>query len=133
VFLRDLARGPLTLVSANTGGVPSNGRSFDPFVSQDGDFVVFTSDATDLVGSINTAGKSNIYFVATPAPNTTTDTVLPTVGFGGLITPSPGSTTVDFTVALADNVGLDTVNLGSLSVTKTGGGTFAATLVNVVG
>jgi hypothetical protein len=132
VFLRDLKRGPLTLVSTNTGGVPANGRSFDPFLSRGGDFVVFTSDATDMAG-IATGGKANIYLVATPPPNTSTDTQPPTVAFAGVQTANPGATTLDFTVGLSDNVGLDTVNVGALSVTKTGGGTFAANVVSVVG
>lgn len=132
IFLRDLKRGPMTLVSANTSGVSANGRSFDPFVSKNGDFVVFTSDATDLTG-VNTAGKSNIYLVATPAPNTSTDTTPPTATFGAVQTANPGATTIDFTVNLADNLGLDTVDIGALSVTKTGGGTFPASFVQVVG
>jgi len=134
VFLRDLKRGPLTLVSANTAGAASNGRSFDPFLSQDGNFVVFSSDATDLSGTIATAGKTNIYLVNTPAPTTSTDTVPPTVTFGQVLPINPGATTVDFTVNLADNVGLDTVSVGNLTATKTSdNSTLTAALVSVVG
>ena len=54
VFVRDLATGTNTLVSADTSGLTGNGISFEPAISGDGRFVAFTSSATNLV-----AGDTN--------------------------------------------------------------------------
>lgn len=54
VFVRDLAQGRTVLVSANTNGVPGNGLSTDSAITPDGRYVVFTSEADDLVpGDLN--------------------------------------------------------------------------------
>jgi Tol biopolymer transport system component len=56
IFVRDLASGALALVSANTNGVCGNGVSSEPAISSDGRYVVFTSNADDLVpGDTNRA------------------------------------------------------------------------------
>jgi Tol biopolymer transport system component len=49
IHILDLASGENTLVSVNSEGDPGNGRSFEPFISGDGRFVVFRSSATDLL------------------------------------------------------------------------------------
>jgi len=49
VFLYDRQLGQLRLVSANPSGVPAGGASRYPVVSGDGRYVVFQSDANDLV------------------------------------------------------------------------------------
>lgn len=50
VFVRDLQNGTTTLVSVNLSGVEtSNGTSENPTISADGRYVVFESDASDLV------------------------------------------------------------------------------------
>jgi Tol biopolymer transport system component len=49
IHILDLASGQSTLVSVNSEGEPGNGRSFEPFISGDGRFVVFRSSATDLL------------------------------------------------------------------------------------
>lgn len=51
VFVRDLFGGSNVLVSANTNGGVANGISSEPAISTDGRYVVFTSDATDLVAN----------------------------------------------------------------------------------
>ena len=48
MFVRD-GTNPVTLVSQAAGGGVGNGRSWDPDISADGRFVVFTSAASDLV------------------------------------------------------------------------------------
>ena len=48
VFRRDRAKGTTWLASANSAGVKANGGSVSPQVSDDGRYVAFTSDATNL-------------------------------------------------------------------------------------
>jgi Tol biopolymer transport system component len=54
VFVRDRRAGVTRLVSRGTSGTPANGASDAPFVSADGRFVAFLSNATTLV-----AGDAN--------------------------------------------------------------------------
>ena len=49
VFLRDMATGLITLVSAGLGGAPAAGDSSAPAISADGRYVSFSSDAPNLV------------------------------------------------------------------------------------
>ncbi len=53
IFVRDLARGLTTRVSINSAGEQSNGLSTNSAVSADGRFVVFESNATNLVADDN--------------------------------------------------------------------------------
>lgn len=57
IFLRDLQADATSLVSAGTNGGPGDGASYSPAISDDGRYVLFWSDADNLVpGSI---GNSN--------------------------------------------------------------------------
>jgi Tol biopolymer transport system component len=49
VYVHDRIAGTNVLVSVNTNGVAGNGISYEPAISTDGRFVVFTSQANDLV------------------------------------------------------------------------------------
>ena len=49
IFVRDRVSGKTELVSVNSSSVPSDGISIDPAISADGNYVVFTSDAANLV------------------------------------------------------------------------------------
>lgn len=49
VFLRDRWNGSLKCLSLALSGLPGNDDSFDPAISADGQWIVFTSSATDLV------------------------------------------------------------------------------------
>jgi Tol biopolymer transport system component len=49
IYVRDRIAGTTEVVSLNSNEVQSNGISIEPSVSADGRFVVFTSDATNLV------------------------------------------------------------------------------------
>jgi hypothetical protein len=51
VFVRDLDDGSLTEASSNDAGNFANGPSNDPDISANGNFVAFTSDATNLLGT----------------------------------------------------------------------------------
>jgi hypothetical protein len=57
IFIRDLALGTLTRVSTSSFGEEANGRSYSPSISDDGRYVAFRSDATNLVdGDTNNFG-----------------------------------------------------------------------------
>jgi Tol biopolymer transport system component len=49
VFLRDVAAGTTTRMSVDGAGVPGNGASLEPAITPDGRYVVFQSDADNLV------------------------------------------------------------------------------------
>lgn len=55
IFVRDRIAGTTTLVSVSLTGMPGNGPSSRPSISDDGRFVAFHSDASDLV-----AGDTNL-------------------------------------------------------------------------
>ncbi|MGA2554969.1 MAG: hypothetical protein ABSG04_01665 [Verrucomicrobiota bacterium] len=79
VFLRDRASNTTTLVSVNLNGFGGNGNSAYGGMSPDGRYVVFTSDASDLVAG-DTNGFSDI-FVRDMMAGTT---VLASVSTGGV-------------------------------------------------
>jgi hypothetical protein len=49
IFLRDLTTGQTILVTQNTTGGPTDGYSFSPFISANGRYIAFESQATNLV------------------------------------------------------------------------------------
>jgi Tol biopolymer transport system component len=49
VYLKDMQTGDLTLISTNLDGSPGNHPARDATISGDGNFIAFTSHATDLV------------------------------------------------------------------------------------
>jgi Tol biopolymer transport system component/subtilisin-like proprotein convertase family protein len=56
VYLRDVEADLTELISVNVAGMPGNDQSLNPSISSNGRFVVFTSDASDLVlGDTNDA------------------------------------------------------------------------------
>ena len=55
VFLRDLQTGSIVRVSTSGTGVEGNARSYSPTISDDGRYIVFRSDASNLV-----EGDSNL-------------------------------------------------------------------------
>ena len=60
VYVKDVASGALTLVSADTGGNLANGESFLPHISRNGRFVAFVSNATNLDGA-DTDANPDLY------------------------------------------------------------------------
>jgi Tol biopolymer transport system component len=61
-FLYDRNRKRLQLVARRNGGGPANGDSYMNGISGSGRFVVYSTDATNLGGPIQTAaGESNVY------------------------------------------------------------------------
>ena len=61
VFVR--SGGVTTRASSNPGGTPGNGASAEPALDGDGRLLVFSSGATDLMATIDTYGKVDIYLV----------------------------------------------------------------------
>ncbi len=65
IFVRDIASGTTRRISVDSAGSQGNGNSFSPSISADGRFVVFYSDATNLVpGDTNGAQDVFLYELA---------------------------------------------------------------------
>ncbi len=60
IFVRDLVSGETSRVSVASDGSQANGDSFNPAISGDGRYVVFESDATNLVPG-DTNGRRDIF------------------------------------------------------------------------
>ena len=161
VFLRDLTNGPLYLLSTNPTGGSGNGASFDPFVSRDGKFVVFTSEATDVSVLTDNNAKQDVFITIAPnqssggdpngggetpptpgdggdgggTPTTpTVDTTAPTASLpGSQPAPTQGSSEYTFNVNVADETAVNNLFAGDVTVTKAGGTALTATKVNIVG
>lgn len=68
IFIRDLNLGTTTRISKAAGGGEADDHSFNPRISADGRYVVFESDATNLVaGDMNSASDIFLYTVETGA------------------------------------------------------------------
>jgi hypothetical protein len=52
---------PVLLVSSTSGGIPGNADSSSPSISSDGNLVVFSSTATNLVVPNTSVGRSHVY------------------------------------------------------------------------
>jgi Tol biopolymer transport system component len=70
VFLRDTQTNTTTRISVASDGTQANGNSLNPAISADGRYVVFQSDATNLVTG-DTNGKSDIFLHDTQTGTTT--------------------------------------------------------------
>ncbi|MEU1886250.1 hypothetical protein [Micromonospora sp. WMMD987] len=60
VYVRDLRAGTTVRASSTAGGGQAGGGSYGPVLSADGRYVVFASDATDLVAG-DTNGASDVF------------------------------------------------------------------------
>jgi Tol biopolymer transport system component len=111
VFVRDLQTGAATLVSVNTSGTTGNAGSGGGIITPNGRFVVFFSNATDLVtGDSSTHGN---VFERDLATGATTLVSINTNGNGGngdsiAATVSPDGRYVAFTSYARDLVAGDT-------------------------
>jgi Tol biopolymer transport system component len=61
IFIRDRQSGVTTLVSSAYDGSEANGNSKIPSISEDGNFVVFESTATNLLSTTDTNDKTDIF------------------------------------------------------------------------
>ncbi|MFD2328666.1 S-layer homology domain-containing protein [Cohnella sp. GCM10020058] len=61
IFLSDRATGATKRISLGSGGVQANNDSYAPFVSLDGNYVLFTSKATNLTASSDTNGSEDLF------------------------------------------------------------------------
>ena len=60
IFVKDLHSGEITLASVGSSGAKANGSSFHASISGNGQFVTFSSSATNLVGG-DTDGQADVY------------------------------------------------------------------------
>lgn len=79
----DRATGQNALVNVNSDGKPANGRSFEPFISGDGRFVVFRSSATDLLAPSSSPPQIEIAEVYLHDRETGTTSLLSTAADSG--------------------------------------------------
>ena len=63
IYVRDRAAGTTTRLSENEDGVPGNKHSEAPALDENGRFVVFQSDATNLLPTLDTNGETTDIFV----------------------------------------------------------------------
>ncbi len=71
IFIADLTTLAITRVSLGAGGAQANGASSEPAISDDGRYVVFTSLASNLVGTNDTNGVSDVFVHDRTAGTTT--------------------------------------------------------------
>ncbi len=72
IFIRDTKTGDTTRVSVSTAGVEADNDSSEPAISADGRYVVFQSDATNLIGAGNdTNNRTDIFLHDTQTKSTT--------------------------------------------------------------
>ena len=91
IYLRDRQTGQTTLVSQNSSGVTSNGLiNSSPAVSENGQFIAFVSNATNLASTIT--GKKQIYIrdrvFGTTSLISKDNNLIPAEGDGDSSTPS---------------------------------------------
>ncbi|MEG4088798.1 calcium-binding protein [Microcoleus sp. Pol12B4] len=70
IFVRDLSTNTTTRISVDSAGSQGNDASYSPFISGDGRFVTFVSDASNLV--LGDTNNSSDIFVRDLLTNTTT-------------------------------------------------------------
>ncbi|MEB3182293.1 MAG: hypothetical protein VKL59_25135 [Nostocaceae cyanobacterium] len=70
IFVRDVRRGKTTRVSIGSDGTQANGASLNASISSDGRFVVFESEASNLVPQ-DTNGKKDVFLHDTKSGTTT--------------------------------------------------------------
>jgi hypothetical protein len=70
IFVKDLFSGSIARVSVSSDGQQSNGRSYDPCVSSDGQYITFYSYATNL-HPWDTSTTADVYRVSNPLANHT--------------------------------------------------------------
>ena len=102
IFVHDRQSGSTMLVSVNSAGVQADGSSYDPAISEDGNYISFTSDSTNLDSGDNNL-QLDVFMhrtdvssmpptpTATASPThtpTNTPTVTPTATFTATHTPT---------------------------------------------
>jgi Tol biopolymer transport system component len=138
VFLRDLTNGTTTLVSLNLTGVGGgNGNSISPAASADGRYVVFESDASNLVSN-DTNGVSDVFVRDLQSGTTALVSVSsngPGVGNGPSTSPiiSADGRYVAFVSAAGNLVANDTNGVNDAFIRDLQSGTTALVSVNASG
>jgi len=138
IFVKDLRRGNVALLSSNSAGNPGNQNSVGASVSADGRYVAFLSNASNLVSG-DTNAKSDIFATLNPlawVPGSHVVTVasgetVTGIDFGNHdilpptaevvdVTPDPRTTAVDkITIGFGEAVA--GFNLPDLTLTRNGG------------
>lgn len=81
VFVKDLRTGVTKLVSTNEARNPGNGNSTSAHFSADGHYIVFDSIASNLVSNDSNGSTLDIFRVANPFSDGSTDTIQSSVSY----------------------------------------------------
>src|SRR5262245_6271977 len=92
VYVKDVKTGAITRLSVDSNGNLGNGNSFYPHISADGRYVVFASDASNLVPD-DTNGSTDLFVVETGFASNTAPVLNP---------PPPAGTTANVILRRAD-------------------------------
>ena len=74
IFVRDVQAGTTTRVSVSSGGAQANGNNADPFISENGRYVVWRSSATNLVAG-DTNARDDVFLRDLTTGTTTRESV----------------------------------------------------------
>jgi hypothetical protein len=89
IFLHDVATGETRRISVDASGTEGNGNSYFPSISDDGKFVAFESDASNLVSG-DTNGRSDVFLYPVPTPTALYNLTVNKTGAGnGTVTSNP--------------------------------------------
>jgi Tol biopolymer transport system component len=126
VYWRDLETGTTMVVSKSTGGVLGNKQSFHPGISRDGAFVVYASDADNLVTG-DTNGVRDIFLFEVATATTTRITVNSSGHQANKLSLDPvisaDGTTIAYTSQATNLVASDTNGFSDVFVFDTATGT----------
>ena len=109
IFVRDMGGGTTTLISATPTGASGNAPSFNPKLSADGNFVLFESDATNLVAG-DTNNRRDV-FVRNLQTGTTTLVSVGMSGAGANNSAHAHAISSDGRLAVFDSAASNLVNL----------------------
>jgi len=111
VFIKDMSSGAIKALSLSTSGGTSNSGNYNPRISCDGNIVVFSSKATNLVSG-DTNGHDDLFLVSLGwNKDVITDVTLGANGDSSLPDISCNGNVVSFT-SLATDIGGGTTNSG---------------------
>ncbi|MCE2966501.1 MAG: TolB family protein [Phycisphaerales bacterium] len=129
IFLRDRQTDTTRRLSIAMNGVEANGASINPVISDDGNWVAFVSNATNLIPSVTAPAVNNVYLAHVPSGAifaVSYNYVTNTFATGGASNPSLalsfGEIVVSFDTSASNLGGTDTNNAPDVNSYSRGAG-----------